>query len=233
METKLLDMFELQETLNKKINPEWRKIRTKKDFSRATWIECAELVDSLPWKWWKKVEPDMENVQIEVVDIWHFVMSYLLLDYKDIGKLLESEEIEMFKKGINEDFHNIPINGAYINHYLAETDKNEKLIWTTERVAEGFLKQNSIEGFFFFGLLVKNTISFEKLYLLYIGKNVLNHIRQEMGYNKGNYKKTINGMEDNQYLFKIVNEVKEKDELEKKIREAFKTLHQEVENGSV
>ncbi len=228
METKLLDMFELQETLNKKINPEWRKIRTKKDFARATWIECAELVDSLPWKWWKKMEPDMENVQIEVVDIWHFVMSYLLLDYEDIGKLLEAEEIEMFKKGINEDFHNIPIDGSYINHYLAETDKNEKLIWTAERVAEAFLEQNLNEGLFFFGLLVRNTISFEKLYLLYIGKNVLNHIRQEMGYNKGNYKKTINGMEDNQYLFKIVNEVENKDELEKKIREAFKTLHQEV-----
>ncbi len=228
MKAEILDMFQLQEDLNKKINPNWREERTKEDFIRATWIECAELVDSLPWKWWKKQEPDMENVQIEVVDIWHFVMSYILLDYKDIGEVIDSEEVNYFLKGINEDFHNIDISGEYINHYLGETDKYKKIIFLGERVAEGFLKNNSIEGTFFFGLLVKNTISFKNLYLLYIGKNVLNHIRQEMGYNEGTYKKSIEGMEDNQYLFKIVQEVNNKEELENKIREAFKKLHQEA-----
>ncbi len=228
MKVEILDMFQLQEELNKKINSEWRKERTKEDFVRATWIECAELVDSLPWKWWKKQEPDMENVQIEVVDIWHFIMSYILLDYNDIGEIIGSPEIDYFLRGIKEDFHNINVSGEYINHYLAETDKYKKIIFLTERVAEGFLKGNSLEGVFFFGLLVKNTISFKNLYLLYIGKNVLNHIRQEMGYNKGTYKKSIEGMEDNQYLFKIVQEVKNKEELEDKIREAFSKLHQEA-----
>ncbi len=228
MKAEILDMFQLQDELNKKINSNWKDERTKEDFVRATWIECAELVDSLPWKWWKKQEPDMENVQIEVVDIWHFVMSYILLDYKEIGDVLESKEVEYFLKGIKEDFHNVDISGEYINHYLGETDKYQKIIFLGERVAEGFLKNSSVEGTFFFGLLVKNTISFKNLYLLYIGKNVLNHIRQEMGYKKGTYKKSIDGMEDNEYLFKIVKEVSNKEELEQKIREAFKKLHQEA-----
>jgi dimeric dUTPase (all-alpha-NTP-PPase superfamily) len=228
MKAEILDMFQLQEDLNKKINSNWKEERTKEDFVRATWIECAELVDSLPWKWWKKQEPDMENVQIEVVDIWHFIMSYILLDYENISDVIDSMEVSYFFKGINEDFHNIEISGEHINHYLGETDRYKKLIFLAERVAEGFLKNNGIEGSFFFGLLVKNTISFKNLYLLYIGKNVLNHIRQEMGYNKGTYRKNIEGLEDNQYLFKIVKEVNNKGELEQKIRETFEKLHQEV-----
>ncbi|SNZ02181.1 dUTPase [Persephonella hydrogeniphila] len=225
MVEKILEMFQLQEELNRKINENWRDIRTYEDFARATWIECAELVDSLPWKWWKKQEADMENVQIEVVDIWHFIMSYILLGYKDAGEAVESEEIKQFLKGLKEDFTEINIKGEYINHYLGETDRYRKIIFLAERVAEGFLKQNAEEGVFFFGLLVKNTISFDNLYLLYIGKNVLNHIRQEKGYNSGEYRKIIDGKEDNQYLFELVREVKSRDELERKIREAFEKIH--------
>ncbi len=225
MKEKLIDMFQLQEELNRKINDNWRQIRSKEDFARAAWIECAELVDSLPWKWWKKQQPDMENVQIEVVDIWHFVMSYILLDYEDIGKAVESEPVSLFMKGLNEDFRELNIKGEYINHYLGETDRYKKIIFLAERVAEGFLKQDLNEGVFFFGLLVRNTISFEHLYLLYTGKNILNHIRQEKGYNSGEYKKVINGMEDNRYLFELVKSVKNKKDLEEKIRKTFETIH--------
>ncbi|WP_297453003.1 dUTP diphosphatase [Persephonella sp.] len=225
MKDKFIEMFQLQDKLNKKINENWRQIRTKEDFARATWIECAELVDSLPWKWWKKQTPDMENVQIEVVDIWHFIMSYILMDYEKPEEAVESNAIDIFLKGLNEDFTNIDIDGSLINHYLGETGKYKKIIFLAERVAEGFLKQDLDFGIFFFGILVKNTISFEKLYLLYIGKNILNHIRQEKGYNKGEYKKTINGMEDNQYLFEIVKSIKTREELEHKIREAFEKIH--------
>ncbi|MBK3331480.1 dUTPase [Persephonella atlantica] len=225
MEEKLIEMLNLQEKLNRKINENWKSIRTKEDFARATWIECAELVDSLPWKWWKKQEADMENVQIEVVDIWHFILSYLLLEYGTIDKVITSKSVQNLKKGIKEEFAEIDINGAHINHYLGETDTNRKIIFLAERVAEAFLKQNLSEGLFFFGLLVRNTISFDQMYLLYIGKNILNHIRQEKGYNSGTYKKEINGMEDNRYLFEIVKTVKTKEQLESKIREAFERLH--------
>jgi len=56
-QSKLIEMFKLQDELNKKINKNWKGIRKKSDFVRAIWIECAELVDSLPWKWWKKAFP--------------------------------------------------------------------------------------------------------------------------------------------------------------------------------
>ncbi len=225
MEEKLIEMLQLQDKLNKKINENWKEIRTKEDFARATWIECAELVDSLPWKWWKKQEADIENVQIEVVDIWHFVLSYLMLEHKTLEEIIASKSVQNFKKGINEDFTNIEVDGAYINHYLGETDKYKKIIFLAERVAESFLKQNLDEGMFFFGLLVRNSISFDSMYFLYVGKNILNHIRQEKGYRSGGYKKEINGMEDNRYLFNIVKSIKTREELEEKIRKEFEKIH--------
>ena len=227
MRDKILNMFRLQEDLNKKINPDWRKVRTKEDFSRATWIECAELIDSLPWKWWKKMKANLDNVKIEIVDIYHFIMSYTLLDVKAPEEVLEHEDVEMFIKGYLEDFKNIDVDGDYINHYLAENEYYKKLIFLTERIAESFLKYNSYSGNFFFGLLLKNVMDFNQFYLLYMGKNILNHIRQEMGYNTGEYKKNINGLEDNEYLLQIVKNVDNEKVLEKKIREEFKKLQKE------
>jgi len=222
IKTKLKEMLELQDELNKKINVNWRDIRKNEDFIRATWVECAELVDSLPWKWWKKQEADIDNVKIEIVDIWHFVMSYLLLNFKTYDEILNSDYIEYFLKGINKDLtHLEDINSAYIHHYLGEKDQIKRIIYATERVAEGFLKEHIREGIFFFGLLVQEVLTFDELYFLYIGKNILNHIRQEFGYKEGRYTKEIKGFEDNKYMFDIVKSVKDKKELEEKLRQKF------------
>ncbi|NPA54701.1 MAG: dUTPase, partial [Aquificae bacterium] len=217
----------LQDELNSKINENWKKERTTTDFARAIWLECAELVESTPWKWWKKQKLDMDNIKIEVVDIWHFILSFILLNAGSAEEALKSGFIDMFKKGLNEDLHNVDVNSVYIHHYLGETDLTQKIIYLTERVAEGFLKDEPFEGIFFFGLLVKNTISFKDLYLLYIGKNILNHIRQEFGYKSGNYKKEIAGLEDNRYLFKLVQSVDDENQLEEKIRAEFNKLKEE------
>jgi len=227
----LIDMFRLQDDLNKKININWRDIRKKEDFVRATWIECAELVDSLPWKWWKKQEPNIDNVKVEIVDIWHFIMSYLLMEFQKYEDIVNSEYIEYMFKGINRDFKHIEdVNSAYIHHYLGESDKIQRIIYSAERVAEGFLKENIKEGIFFFGLLVSEVLKFNELYLLYIGKNILNHIRQEFGYKDGKYKKHIEGFEDNKYMFEIVQTVKCKEELEQKLREKFTEIFSKIDN---
>jgi len=222
IENKILEMLKLQDELNKKININWREIRKKEDFVRATWIECAELVDSLPWKWWKKQDADIDNVKVEIVDIWHFIMSYLLMEFENYESVLKSEYIKYLLKGVNKDLSHLEdINAIYIHHYLGEKDKINRIIYTTERVAEGFLKENIKEGILFYGLLIHEVFSFNEMYLLYIGKNILNHIRQEFGYKEGNYKKHIEGFEDNKYMFEIVKSVKTREELENTIRDKF------------
>jgi len=47
---------------------------------RCMIMEAAELVDSFPWKHWKDLNAsgDMLNAKIEIVDIWHFLMSFII-----------------------------------------------------------------------------------------------------------------------------------------------------------
>jgi dimeric dUTPase (all-alpha-NTP-PPase superfamily) len=38
--------------------------------------ELAELTDSVPWKWWAKYQTfDQQNARVEVVDLFHFLIS--------------------------------------------------------------------------------------------------------------------------------------------------------------
>ena len=222
MEEKIKHCLELQDQLNRKINENWKNVRKKEDFYRAIWLECAEAVESLPWKWWKKVEPDIENLEIELADIFHFVLSLLLLEKKP--------DLTYLYKGLNEDFTQLlDIEGDYINHYLAQVytkdkDLYQEYIFLFERIAEKALRQHLNGVLFFFGLLTRKLMDFDRLYLLYVGKNILNHIRQEMGYKSGEYKKLINGLEDNKYLVKVIKEVNSIENLEEKLRKTFKNL---------
>ena len=79
---KLDEIFRMQEILNKKIgvdlanlSPE-DKTRWALNYSRAMTQEIAELIDSFPWKWWAKYQKiDEQNARVEVVDLFHFLVS--------------------------------------------------------------------------------------------------------------------------------------------------------------
>ena len=46
------------------------------NYSRAMQQELAELIDSVPWKWWAKYQEfDEQNARVEVVDLFHFLIS--------------------------------------------------------------------------------------------------------------------------------------------------------------
>jgi dimeric dUTPase (all-alpha-NTP-PPase superfamily) len=40
-------------------------------------MEAVEALDSFNWKHWKDINAvdDMDNIKVEIIDIWHFVMS--------------------------------------------------------------------------------------------------------------------------------------------------------------
>jgi len=84
---KFKEMFYLQDKLNSDTNgKEWTKGRTLQDreinWYRCIYMEAAEAIDSLNWKHWKDINKadDIENIKIELVDIWHFVMSQSIVD---------------------------------------------------------------------------------------------------------------------------------------------------------
>jgi len=79
---KLEEIFSLQEQLNSRIGVktaemnEEEQVKWVLNYSRAMQQELAELVDSVPWKWWAKYQEfDKQNARVEVVDLFHFLVS--------------------------------------------------------------------------------------------------------------------------------------------------------------
>jgi dimeric dUTPase (all-alpha-NTP-PPase superfamily) len=79
---KLDHIFEMQAALNARIGvettglDETEKTKWVLNYSRAMQQELAELVDSVPWKWWAKYQKfDEQNARVEVVDLFHFLVS--------------------------------------------------------------------------------------------------------------------------------------------------------------
>ena len=79
---KMDEIFELQEKLKSRIGVNMNEMN---DDDRAKWIlnyiramqqELAELTDSVPWKWWAKYQDfDKQNAKVEIVDLFHFLIS--------------------------------------------------------------------------------------------------------------------------------------------------------------
>ena len=79
---KLTQIFEMQEELNARIGVNLKGIDEKEqtkwvlNYTRAMQQEMAELTDSVPWKWWAKYQEfDKQNARVEVIDLFHFLVS--------------------------------------------------------------------------------------------------------------------------------------------------------------
>ena len=193
------EMFRLQNTLNNQTNGEnWiggiTKEGRKINWKRCIYIESVELTDSLNWKHWKNLDKpdDIENAKIELVDIWHFIMSDMIAAYS-------------FKFGVDE----VAKIAAARYKGVAEEDKK----WETKtllEISEEITKSAICGGMpireFFCAINATPDFSFEDVYRLYIGKNCLNQFRQDHGYKDGTYVKKWNGEEDNVYMQKIIEE---------------------------
>ncbi len=78
----LHELWRMQDALNKRIGVQMDgmsdedKAKWILNYSRAMTQEMAELVDSVPWKWWAKYQKfDEQNARVEVVDLFHFLIS--------------------------------------------------------------------------------------------------------------------------------------------------------------
>ena len=79
---KLDEIFNQQDALNKRIGvntdgmSDEEKAKWVLNYTRAMQQEIAELIDSVPWKWWAKYQEfDEQNAKVEVVDLFHFLIS--------------------------------------------------------------------------------------------------------------------------------------------------------------
>ena len=213
-------MLSLQQKLNDSTNGEgWENGFTKQgkriDWRRCIYLEAAELIDSYPWKHWKNIDAkvDRANIEVELVDIWHFVMSEVLRVNR-LNDNLPIAELAIRLEDVVGDIDASKIEDDYYAEIEAIEELIKKLFCHFELV--DFTKS-------YFELCRKLGLSFERLYQLYIGKNILNSFRQDHGYKEGRYIKVWNGKEDNAVMQEILssNSKITPEELYRKLEEKY------------
>lgn len=172
-------MLEMQDAMNRRVHDDW--IERHFEWYRALWIECGELIDHYGYKWWKKQTADMEQVQLEVIDIWHFGMS-MLFD----GRSTEQIAADLCQQ------------------LDAEAIPEADVLRAAEVLACHTLAKREFSISLFWSLLQAAQMSFEDLYRAYVGKNVLNFFRQDHGYQEGTYLKMWGEREDNEHLIELI-----------------------------
>ncbi|MDX1734855.1 MAG: dUTP diphosphatase [Halioglobus sp.] len=181
MEQALINMLRMQDRMNTRVHEQW--VAQDFEWYRAVWIECGELIEHYGYKWWKKQEPEMEQVRLEVIDIWHFGMSALFRE----GRSIEDIAAEMAA-----DIATYEETGAGVRE-------------ATEALALHALQTKSFSPVRFWALMHASGLNFDSLYSAYVGKNVLNFFRQDNGYKEGTYVKNWGGREDNEHLVELVS----------------------------
>ena len=183
---KIKEMLDLQNKINEKVHPHWREQNF--EWYRAIWVECAELLDHYGWKWWKKQSPNQAQIELELVDIWHFGLSILLSNY-DIEKSI-----------------------SLISEGMIDQRGSGKFRENLEDFTSNTLQTRSFDLKRFNQVMNDVGLTFEKLYVGYISKNVLNSFRQDKGYQAGTYIKDWGGIEDNEYLIRLASKIDPKSE---------------------
>ena len=109
-------MFDMQMKLNQRIGvdpPSMDQEEQTKwvlNYCRATSQELAELTDSVPWKWWAKYQEfDLQNARVEVVDLFHFIIS--------LGQVLGMDAV---------DIHNLYMQKNRVNFERQDSGYSEK-----------------------------------------------------------------------------------------------------------
>lgn len=196
VQEQVLAMLNLQHSMNTLVHAEW--VKQSYPWYRAAWLESAELLDHVGWKWWKHQEADREQVILELVDIWHFALSDVLqasaADHPDSS----TSHFESCARLIHQhlDSHRKLDSGGDLNKLKAGIESFAGACLHTKRVDLATLLQ----------LCDLASLEFDELYRKYIGKNVLNRFRQDHGYKDGSYIKIWGELgEDNEVLATLVN----------------------------
>ena len=197
-------MLTMQHNMNTRVHENW--VEQNFEWYRAAWIECGELIEHYGYKWWKKQEPEMEQVRLEVIDIWHFGLSALFRDGKGIEQIATEIDAEL----------------------AAHSPTGQGVREATEELALHALQTRGFSPTRFWDLMLASGLDFDSLYTAYVGKNVLNFFRQDNGYKEGTYVKNWAGREDNEHLVELVAKLdKNAEDFSQQVYQALQNRYRE------
>lgn len=194
LETHARVMLSLQARMNDKVDPDW--VRKQFPYLRAVVIEAAEAIEHHGWKWWKKQNRDLAQLQMEIIDIWHFILSDILLRTNaehDKAVALLSDANAPFSAActVHFDSRDYPLES------MSLLGKLELLI--------GISASRRVDLLLFRSIMLDCELDWNSLYKQYVSKNVLNMFRQDHGYKDGTYQKLWQGREDNEHLVELMD----------------------------
>lgn len=184
-------MLELQDSMNSKVNSDW--VAANNNWHRAIQVEGVEAIEHHGWKWWKKQECDMAQLRMELVDIWHFMLSAAIQHKHGSVALARQDmmtELNLHQKSVQFD------NQYYVLAQLSLLDKLDLLV--------GLATSKRTNLALFESMLSDCGMDWAALFKQYVGKNVLNVFRQDHGYKAGTYIKIWDGREDNEHLVEVL-----------------------------
>lgn len=210
-----LIMLDLQARMNARVNPDW--VAAAYPYLRAVVVECAEAMEHHGWKWWKHQERDLEQLCMELVDIWHFTLSHLLIETRG-----DEERAADHLLALAREPAEVVFDGR--TYDIGALDTLAKLELNTGLAAAGRLSLP-----LFAGLLADCDMDWQALYRQYVGKNVLNFFRQDHGYKEGSYRKQWDGREDNAHLVEIMEELdSDADDYQQRLYASLKDRYERV-----
>lgn len=190
----LLPMLKMQDQLNKLIDPNW--IEAQRPWLRAAWVESGELMDHVGWKWWKQQERNTVQAQIELVDIWHFLLSEWL------GNTPKDEDVESAAALLIDTMYSPE---KWLPSQEEALQRHTDLLVLIDGFAH-LCAANIFNVKLFERMMQMLDMSWSDMYRMYIAKNVLNLFRQHNGYKLGTYVKDWGGKEDNVVLEELMAE---------------------------
>ncbi|HTE15484.1 MAG TPA: dUTP diphosphatase [Burkholderiales bacterium] len=212
----LLAMLDLQDGMNKKIDNDW--LSKRHAYLRAVLVEATEALEHYGWKWWKQQTPDRVQLRIEMIDIWHFILSeYLLRAGGD-----KAAAVKMITAEWQQDA-TLEFDGT--RYDLNALDIRRQLELLAALAAVRRLCMPLVARLF-----AACELPPAALFRDYVSKNVLNHFRQDRGYKRGEYKKLWAGAEDNVHMAEILQSLDAADEhlpdaLYRALAERYEQMH--------
>jgi len=213
IEEKFSEVAKLQVELNNKLVPDWETANL--DWKSAIIAEAGEFIESTGYKWWKKTEPDWENLKVEAIDLLHFLISMFLENNEFIrNQPTLDEKIEIFAKEMTQAFFKVD---ASVRKIIESGDP--------DFIEDPLFHKNEIKSYlrrFLIKVLKDDCLGAlsllvwvyyhlgmdeEGVYQAYGVKNLLNIYRSERGYKAGGYTKEVDGVEDNVAIANILKQL--------------------------
>lgn len=227
----------MQDSLNSKVNSNWKSLDEYQNYMRAIWTELAEGMESSNFKWWKHTPIDMDNLFVETIDVFHFILSAMIKDDYN-------NPISKTYTGSKTHIGDIEI---VFNHYegfnkrIVDEESLRITIDETAFIALGFslrefdgtdcdsltpILTNLMEIWNYLGKTK------EDIFKYYLVKNLLNIFRQDNGYKTGEYIKDWNGKEDNAVCLEIAADIPTDDNFIQAFNDIMYNKYEEIKSNA-